>query len=186
MTKSQINKLGERLRVGPVTDALLEQLQQFRAGYAAPMINAQTLIKAALGLEATARLKTVNTTLEKLRREKTRLASVQDIAGLRLVGDWTLDEQDAVVAQLLTLFSGALVRDRRSTPSHGYRAVHVVPTVEGYPLEIQVRTLYQDGWAQAMEKLADIAVVAMQAAFSSFGKLLERLDAILASEGDTQ
>jgi hypothetical protein len=81
---------------------------------------------------------------------------VQDIAGLRLVGDWTLDEQDTVVAQLLALFPGAVIRDRRITPSHGYRAVHVVPLVEGYPLEIQVRTLYQDGWAQAMEKLADM------------------------------
>jgi RelA/SpoT family protein len=275
VTKSQINRLGERLRAGPVDDALLEQLQDFRVGYAGPMANAQILIKRALGLDATARLKTVNTTLEKLRREKTRLSSVQDIAGLRLVGDWTLDEQDAVAAQLLTLFPGAIVRDRRSTPSNGYRGVHVIPTVEGYPLEIQVRTLYQDGWAQAMEKLADIvgrdiryggsptrggavvarlvqmlmgfsvtlarheathaqissnpaelsrmeaalrkstatgreradleaglaglraglpevvraneeAVIAMQAAFASFAGLLERLDAILASEGGVQ
>lgn len=74
MTKSQINRLGERLRAGPVDDAMLEDLQQFRAGYAGPMVSAQTLIKSALGLDATARLKTVNTTLEKLRREKTRLS----------------------------------------------------------------------------------------------------------------
>lgn len=46
--------------------------------------------------------------------------------------------------------------DRRANPSWGNRAVHVIATVNGKPVEIQVRTKLQDLWAQAMEKLADV------------------------------
>jgi ppGpp synthetase/RelA/SpoT-type nucleotidyltranferase len=31
----------------------------------------------------------------------------------------------------------------------------VIPIVDGYPIEIQVRTLLQDLWAQTLERLAD-------------------------------
>jgi hypothetical protein len=38
LTKSQINKLGDKLRSAPELDAgLLEQLQQFRGQFEAPM-----------------------------------------------------------------------------------------------------------------------------------------------------
>jgi len=80
--------------MGPITDELLAQLQEFRSRYAAPMLKVQTTLAEDLRLEATARLKTVNTTVEKLRRDKTRLSQIQDIGGVRLVGDWTLDGQD--------------------------------------------------------------------------------------------
>lgn len=155
-TRSQINRLGEKLRAGPIDAATLEELQRFRTVYAAPMAKAQALLKASLGLEATARLKTTNTTIEKLRRERSRLAAMQDIAGLRVVDDWTLDQQDSIVKRIAETFPGSKVKDRRKNPSHGYRAVHIVATVDGHPLEIQVRTLLQDSWAQSMEKLADI------------------------------
>lgn len=38
---------------------------------------------------------------------------------------------------------------------HGYRAVHVIADVDGFPVEIQVRTLTQDRWAQTMERYGD-------------------------------
>ena len=47
--------------------------------------------------------------------------------------------------------------DRRRSPTHGYRAVHVIATLDEHPIEIQVRTQLQDLWAQAMERLADEA-----------------------------
>jgi len=156
MTRSQIDRLGERLRTGPITDELLAQLQEFRGRYAGPMLAVQSMLANRLGLEATARLKTVNTTVEKLRRAKTRLSRMQDIGGVRLVGDWTLHGQDAIVTQIVELFPNSHVYDRRADPSYGYRAVHVVVVLEDCAIEIQVRTLEQDGWAQSMEKLADI------------------------------
>ena len=68
----------------------------------------------------------------------------------------TLDEQDALVASILELWPDAAVIDRREIPSHGYRAVHVVPKIQGHSVEIQVRTIYQDTWAQMMERFGDI------------------------------
>ena len=155
MKKGQIDRLGERLRSDPMDDRTLAESQEFRALYALPMLKAQALIRQHLGLNATARLKTVNTTVEKLRRESIRLSQMQDVAGLRLVGDWYLSEQDLVVSQIAKLFDSVKVQDRRVKHSQGYRAVHVIPVVDQFPIEIQVRTLQQDGWAQAMEKLAD-------------------------------
>jgi ppGpp synthetase/RelA/SpoT-type nucleotidyltranferase len=100
LTKSQINKMGDELRHVDLPDSipepLLVRLQEFRSLYDAPLVEAQTQIKARLGLDTTSRLKTVNTILEKLRREKTRLAEMQDIAGLRIVLDGGLAEQDSL------------------------------------------------------------------------------------------
>jgi ppGpp synthetase/RelA/SpoT-type nucleotidyltranferase len=157
LSKSQINKLGEQLRSELDLDAvLLTQLQEFRSTFDAPMLKAQAAIQEALGIEATARLKTVNTIVEKLRRERTRLAEMQDIAGLRIVQEASITQQDDLVSAVGALFPSARVQDRRSTPSYGYRAVHLIGMADEHRIEIQVRTVLQDGWAQAFEKLADI------------------------------
>lgn len=161
LTKSQINKMGDELRhlaaLESIPEPALVRLQEFRSLYDAPLVEAQTQIKVRLGLDTTSRLKTVNTILEKLRREKTRLAEMQDIAGLRIVLDGGLAEQDSLIASLIDVFPGAKVIDRRSKPSHGYRAVHLVPLVSGWAVEVQVRTRLQDLWAQAFERVADKA-----------------------------
>jgi ppGpp synthetase/RelA/SpoT-type nucleotidyltranferase len=161
LTKSQINKLGDELRhldaLGSIPEPLLVRLQEFRSRYDAPLVEAQTRIKNRLGLDTTSRLKTVNTIVEKLRREKTRLAEMQDVAGLRIVLGGGLVEQDALVVSLSELFPDAKLIDRRTKPTHGYRAVHLVPLVGGYLVEVQVRTRFQDLWAQAFERVADKA-----------------------------
>lgn len=60
------------------------------------------------GLQPTTRLKTVNTIVDKLRRHRTRLSTMQDVAGARIVRDMSLDEQDALVATV----HGAFVQAR--------------------------------------------------------------------------
>lgn len=80
---------------------------------------------------------------------------MQDIAGCRLVVEDVV-KQDEVVERLCQLEWEALeVDDRRSHPSHGYRAVHVIVTASSRPVEIQIRTAVQDLWAQISEKMAD-------------------------------
>lgn len=144
MTKSQINKLGERLRkVFELDEETLSQLQQFRASYDEPMFRAQTILRE-VGLEATSRLKTTNTIIEKLRRERTRLAEMQDIGGLRIVSELDLTAQDMIVSRILDAFPVTRVIDRRRSPTHGYRAVHVIATLGERRIEIQVRTQLQD------------------------------------------
>ncbi len=151
MTKSQINKLGEKLRKAFELDTeTLWRLQQVRGSYDEPMLGAQTLLRESV-FEATSRLKTTNTIIEKLRRERTRLAEMQDIGGLRIVSEVDLTKQDEIVKRIVEVFPITRVIDRRSRPTHGYRAVHVIATLDERLIEIQVRTQLQDLWAQAME-----------------------------------
>ncbi len=50
---------------------------------------------------------------------------------------------------------GAKLVDRLHEPSWGYRALHVIVQEEGCWVEVQVRTYWQDVWAQISERLAD-------------------------------
>lgn len=80
---------------------------------------------------------------------------MDDIAGARIVGDMTWSDQDRWIDRLSAAFPGGKVVDRRERPSHGYRAVHYVAPVDEVRVEIQVRTVMQDLWAQIVERLAD-------------------------------
>lgn len=110
-----------------------------------------------VSLTATSRLKTVATIVEKLRHHETSLGRMRDVVGVRIVGDLYLPGQDRlvdVVARLFSVNTDAII-DRRLIPRHGYRAVHVVSEVEGYPVEVQIRTILQHYWANGMERMAD-------------------------------
>jgi hypothetical protein len=65
MARTAVSRTGTRLRL-----LALSRLQQFRTSYDEPMFRAQTVL-TELGLDATSRLKTTNTIIEKLRRERT-------------------------------------------------------------------------------------------------------------------
>jgi ppGpp synthetase/RelA/SpoT-type nucleotidyltranferase len=119
-----------------------------------------TRVRGALDVAPTSRVKNTGTILEKLQRQGgSWLKNLHDLAGMRIVGVTDRREQDAIVEQLVALFADEprppKVIDRRATPSHGYRAVHVVVFPEGMAVEIQVRTRWQHEWADLFEKLAD-------------------------------
>src|ERR1700682_3585953 len=157
MSISQIRTLGDRLRGKDASRGDdLELLQRLRADHDRSLQLAEQVLREQLGLRATSRLKTVQTIIEKLVREKTRLSVMQDIAGLRIVDEFTLEEQDGLAKRIAAAFAKGEVDDRRAKPSHGYRAVHVIVEIEGCSVEMQVRTRLQDLWAQAMESLADV------------------------------
>lgn len=114
-----------------------------------------------MDVRLTSRLKNTGTILEKLRRSGGgSLPNIQDIAGIRIVVDATLDEQTALAERGAALFTGERrepkIVDRRDDPSHGYRAVHVIVHAHDLPVEVQVRTRLQHQWANTFEKLADI------------------------------
>lgn len=154
LTKSQIEKLGRRLKAGIETPDDLRLLALFRQGFRSAYAAVDAGIRRVTGMMPTARPeKTGYSIVAKLRRQSTTLAQIQDIAGCRLVVS-DRNEQDSVVATLASEFSGARIIDRRVSPSHGYRAVHVVVSEAGLPIEIQVRTLLQDQWAQCVERVA--------------------------------
>ncbi len=146
LSRNQIDRLG-------VED--LDLLERVRASYDPAMATFEGVLREHLSLSVTSRLKTVGTILDKLRREKTRLSTMQDIAGVRYVEEMTLSQQDLVVAKIVKAFPSARVVDRRIHSSYGYRAVHLVVDVDGCPVEVQVRTHLQNSWAQIAEAIAD-------------------------------
>jgi len=154
-SKSLINRLGDRLRKGDVSEDDRRLLNNFRQSFREAYETVVEQIRTQLNLEPTGRpAKTTKAIVEKLRREKTRLNQMQDIAGCRLITP-TLKEQDRVVAQLTEMFTTELPVDRRARPSHGYRAVHIIVNQANKLVEVQVRTLLQHTWADLSEKLAD-------------------------------
>lgn len=159
MTTGEVNRLGHRLRAsGPVDPSDLNLLQDLRREYESALYRVQERVVTELpGLGwPTSRLKTVQTLVDKLRRQTTmNLAQVQDIAGIRIVRPMSLAEQSEAVWQVAGLFEDSKVYDRRASPSYGYRAVHVVVRDDGLPVEVQLRTAMQDRWAQIVERMAD-------------------------------
>ena len=99
-----------------------EYRRSFRPAYDAAIAT----LRNNLGIEATGRpAKTTASIVDKLNRQHIRLTQIQDIAGVRVLVDSAVD-QDQVVERLSNTFGDVAVDDRRANPSHGYRAVHVI------------------------------------------------------------
>src|SRR5438132_7745190 len=151
LSKTQVDKLGDRLRKGDITEADLRLLDEYRRSFSSAYEFIVTTIRKELELEPTGKpAKSTTAITEKVLRESIRLSQVQDIAGCRLV------EQNGTVTLLQKLFQGVTVVDRRKNPSHGYRALHLIVRHEGKLVEIQVRTSLQHPWAELCEKEADV------------------------------
>lgn len=160
--KNQARRLGERLRAAdPPSPADLDMLDALIAAYDDSLHVAAERIRLSLSIEAAPRLKTIATTIEKLRRShRAHLAEIQDLAGPRIVlPSSDRAEQDRVSRAVADLFvdgrKSPHVDDRRAAPSEGYRAVHVIVYVQDLPVEVQIRTRLQHGWAEYFEKLGD-------------------------------
>jgi ppGpp synthetase/RelA/SpoT-type nucleotidyltranferase len=153
-TASQLNKLGERLRKGHANDDDIRALNDFRESFR-PAFERVVGELESLGLAVGGRAaKTMGSIVAKLAREKTRLSTMQDIAGCRVEVANRI-EQDSVVEQIVQLFPNSKIDNRRARPSHHYRAMHVIVEVDGFPVEVQIRTTLQNKWAQLAEALAD-------------------------------
>ena len=84
-TKSQIDRLGDRLRKGDFGDGDLRDLDAYRRSFGQGYEEVVSRIRNALKLEPSGRpAKSTTSIVEKLRRETIRLSQMQDIAGCRL------------------------------------------------------------------------------------------------------
>lgn len=156
ISKTKIDRFGDRLRKGNVTDDDLRLLDEYRRSFGNAYDSVVGTIRQQLKLEPTGRpAKSTTSIAEKLRRESIRLTQIQDIAGCRLVVS-DIAEQERVKSALVGIFPGCVMVDRRQRPSHGYRAVHVIAAAEDNVVEIQLRTALQQAWAELSEKLSDL------------------------------
>jgi ppGpp synthetase/RelA/SpoT-type nucleotidyltranferase len=154
-SKNQVDRLGDRLRRGDISENDLRLLDTYRRSFTQAYEDVVGRIASELGLEPTGRpAKSTTSIIDKLQRETVRLSQMQDIAGCRIVVP-LLAAQDEVIHRLKILFDRVDFDDRRKNPSHGYRAVHVIVNQSGKLVEVQVRTALQHSWAELSEKLSD-------------------------------
>jgi ppGpp synthetase/RelA/SpoT-type nucleotidyltranferase len=158
-SKQFYTRVGRRILDGAPVDDDLDALNEYIALHQAPMDEVGRLL-LDLGYAPTTRLKTRSTLIEKLRRQPDLpLVRVQDVAGARItVSDLQAQDiaRDRVCDALTSSGCTIRIRDRRDEPSHGDRAVHVIAGVSDLRVEIQIRTVLQDLWAQLYERCGDI------------------------------
>src|SRR5712664_1005208 len=97
LSKTQIDKLGDRLKKGDITEADLRLLDEYRRSFSEGYEFVIRAIRAVLGLEATGRpAKSTTSIVEKLQRESIRLTQIQDIAGCRIIVPRIVEQQTII------------------------------------------------------------------------------------------
>ena len=151
---SQIDRLGDALRQDAAApDALRREYDAYRVEFADALADVQQQIQLVSGVAAVGRLKTFEAVAAKMRRQRTRLSQVADIAGCRVVVS-TLTEQELLRRQIRAAWVDCRIRDYRESPQFGYRAVHAIVRARGRLVEIQIRTTAQNAWANFSEAIA--------------------------------
>lgn len=104
-------------------------------------------------IEVTQRLKRLDTLIGKLGRERGDVTQMQDVGGVRAVLP-NLRHVNVVRRRLLKSWVIIRERDYIAEPkSSGYRALHLIVRRIGFPIEVQLRTIGQDVWANQVEEI---------------------------------
>jgi hypothetical protein len=130
-------------------------------------------------IDVTQRLKRLDTLIGKLARERGSVTQMQDIGGVRAVLP-SLAHVLVVRRRLLKSWSIIRERDYVAEPkSSGYRALHLIVRRNGFPIEVQLRTVGQDIWANTVEETSRLIGVELK-----FGAGDERADQVFLSMAD--
>jgi hypothetical protein len=130
-------------------------------------------------IEVAQRLKRLDTLIGKLGRERGTVTQMQDIGGVRAVLP-SLAHVAVLRRRLLKSWSIIRERDYIAEPkSSGYRALHLIVRRNGFPIEVQLRTIGQDIWANTVEQTSRLIGVELK-----FGAGDETADQIFMSMAD--
>jgi ppGpp synthetase/RelA/SpoT-type nucleotidyltranferase len=157
----QIQKLGKRLRDGRYSPDDLHALDDYRNEFDDLLLGTSAVLNAhmrsaQIPCVISGRLKRGKSIIRKLQRPANHamsLALMADLAGIRVIIT-DLDCQDRVASTLRGSLACERVIDYRET-GQPYRAVHVIAHQDGRPIEIQVRTLAQQLWANESESFGE-------------------------------
>lgn len=168
-SKSQVNRCGDLLRdnelkarafTAPELHDARKTVRDFRQEFQYPMTTVamglrQFIVATGTDPVVAQRLKRLPQIVKKLARyPKTKLARMEDIGGCRAV----LPDRDSVAAVLSRIdHNWKVVRHRdyvEAPKASGYRGVHVVVERDDHRVEIQLRTPYQQEWAETVETVA--------------------------------
>lgn len=160
LSGKQLQKLGKRLRQGS-DPADVRLLNDYRRWFDPALLDTALVINGGLGAGdipylLSGRAKRTKSIIRKLVREPTMdLSRMTDIVGLRIIVA-TADEQRRMIDAL-----GAVVQIERVADytgnDHFYRAIHVHAIVDTRRIEIQIRTLAQQLWADESESFGEQA-----------------------------
>ena len=168
VSRNQLDQAGSRVRRAdldgvPVPENVFEAIDGFRRWHLITVAVLQRLLERLLvewptipkgkHLPVTSRLKTSSAIVAKLRRGEGSLPRMQDVVGARIVAP-SLADQNLVLDVAREFFTSDLVgvKDQRDeSDEHGYRSVHIIIRLDGRLAEIQLRTVWQDRWAQIVE-----------------------------------
>lgn len=155
-TPSQVDRLGKLRVAESISDADVTLLERYQASLAPLLTETIEEVRSAYEevlaheqFEVTVRNKQLRSIIAKLQREKTRLSSMQDLVGFRIVVRSAIDQEELL--QHLPGDDSWRIMDRRQHPSHGYRAIHVIRRRSGGGVEVQIRTFLQHQWAELSE-----------------------------------
>jgi ppGpp synthetase/RelA/SpoT-type nucleotidyltranferase len=158
-SNTQIDALGERIRSSTLVagdESLIESFFDSFEPFAREVIDAvrPTVAASIKSSEVTEReIKSLPSIRDKLNRQPSiRLRQMQDIVGCRILCT-DLASQDICVGAIKHLPFESTVRDRRATPTSGYRAMHLILKRGAFSYEVQVRTQLQHQWASLVESL---------------------------------
>jgi ppGpp synthetase/RelA/SpoT-type nucleotidyltranferase len=177
-TKGEVNRAGQLLRrwyarsdgqtfddfeaeLDDLVDAMVA-VTWWRGLHARPLSRVAANLRYHVGaedgdvagrLDVTQRLKRRPTIFNKLEREPTMgLTQMQDIGGVRARVP-SLAHQSAVSRRLRKTWTVVRTKDYVKDPrSSGYRAIHHVVRRDGRLIEVQLRTVLQDAWANQVEE----------------------------------
>jgi ppGpp synthetase/RelA/SpoT-type nucleotidyltranferase len=158
LSASAVDRLGERLRRSDVPSAGdADAYREYREEFRPTLRRVEQICDEVLGglfSTSSGRLKTMESTVAKLKRNRTRLSRVQDIAGFRLTV-LNLAIQDHCIRLLSRQLSDAVITDYRELPQGHYRAIHFIVGRSTERFELQIRTENQNSWANTSESLSD-------------------------------
>lgn len=172
-SKSEINRCGsylsrfmfdqshpEYVLDGEKLEHSFTVVTQFRSAHSYPLTKVVNGLRSMVSTEGgeivvSQRLKRLPRIVRKLHRMDTNLARLEDIGGCRAVlanGPELL----RVERRLRKRWASQIVRDRNyieDPKDIGYRAVHLVVQRDGRRIEVQLRTVGQQQWADAIESI---------------------------------
>lgn len=160
-SQKQIQLLGKRLRNGDYSDADVDLLDVFRSEFDPLLVETSANVRNILAQKNVScviagRSKRTRSIIRKLQRPQNRgmdLSRMADLVGLRIV---VLDQttQDVVLDLIQQLPSCHQVLDHRRSDRE-YRAVHLIAKQGKRLIEIQLRSLAQQLWANESESFGE-------------------------------
>lgn len=130
----------------PVLTRITSEIQEILSFYDASYYIAQ-------------RLKRKPQIIRKLKRLPVRLTQLQDIGGLRIIVKKNSDVDklyDFIKSNIRYEIVDFVDYRERGRDDTGYRALHIIIGIEGYKIELQIRSLYQHYWAEGIERTSVI------------------------------